>query len=134
MKQVLLGLLCAALCMCAMNANQRTLTKEEVKLAQECKNNNMQSCTQYLTILCGRGGSPEACGTLANIYYDGDGVVANLLKAKTLYEKSCNAGYAEACLSLGKMYYNGEGLEQDFIKAKLFFEKACSKKNRLRVQ
>ena len=58
-----------------------------------------------------------------NLKFGGE---SNHPKAKELYEKSCDGGYAYACNTLGLWYESGgEGVEQNIPKAKELYKKAC---------
>jgi TPR repeat protein len=45
-------------------------------------------------------------------------------RAASIYQQSCDRGYAEGCQSLGEMYRNGDRVRQDDAKAVAFFRPA----------
>lgn len=65
------------------------------------------------------------CGALGVLYYNGEGVEKNLIKAAYLYSKACELKDDWGCGFLGVLYYNGDGVKQDSKKAVALFEKAC---------
>jgi hypothetical protein len=76
---------------------------------------------------CGAG-EMEACYDLALLYEDGEGgVEQDLERAKSLYEKACNADTPDptACSNLGYMYKTGNGVEADAKKATELYSRSC---------
>ncbi len=65
------------------------------------------------------------CGALGVLYYNGEGVEKNLIKAVHFYSKACDLKDGMGCKNLGALYYNGDGVKQDSKKAVALFEKAC---------
>jgi uncharacterized protein len=59
------------------------------------------------------------------MYYNGEGVKQDYLKAKELYEKAAIQGYYFAQNNLGVMYYNGQGVNVDKFKAYELWLKAA---------
>jgi hypothetical protein len=73
-------------------------------------------------------GEMEACYDLALLYEDGDGgLEKDLERARSLYQKACNAENPDptACSNLGYMYKMGNGVEKDAVKATELYVKSC---------
>ena len=51
------------------------------------------------------------------MFYNGNGVCTNHVKAKEYFEKASNADNVFAKYYLGKLYYWGDGVEKDYNKA-----------------
>ena len=72
------------------------------------------------------GGRPQACTSLAHMYWNGSGSVArDLPGALVLFEKACDGRHDEACIFLALKYKAGEGVPADPRRALGFFGKAC---------
>ena len=67
-----------------------------------------------------------ACYEVAGFYEEGKGTRLDFAKAKTYYEKACNADINDACVDLGLLYHKGNGVKQNYSTAKKYFEKACN--------
>ncbi|WP_164870537.1 tetratricopeptide repeat protein [Helicobacter pylori] len=65
------------------------------------------------------------CGALGELYYNGEGVEKNLIKAAYFYTKSCELKDGGGCYNLGHLYGSGKGVKQDLKKAFALYEKAC---------
>ena len=73
-------------------------------------------------------GEMEACYDLALLFEDGQGgVEKDLDKARSLYEKACNAESPDptACSNLGYMYKTGSGVEADPAEATELYSRSC---------
>ena len=70
--------------------------------------------------------SASICYEVADFYKAGKGTRQDFAKAKTYYEKACNAGIDDACVDLGVLYRTGNGVKQNYSTAKKYFEKACN--------
>ena len=68
----------------------------------------------------------KAMNNLANMYFEGIGVIKNIAKANELYKKAADLGNVHAMYNLGNNYYNGDGVQQDYIAAKNWYEKAAN--------
>lgn len=66
-----------------------------------------------------------ACNMLGYAYETGSGVAADIVKARSLYEKSCNLEHAAGCGRLGDLYVTGQGGEKNPKKAAELYQKAC---------
>ena len=64
--------------------------------------------------------------SLAERYYDGEGVPQNYKKAVEWYEKAANKGDAQSQFNLGVMYADGKGVPQDYQKALEWYQKAAN--------
>lgn len=64
--------------------------------------------------------------SLAERYYDGEGVPQNYKKAVEWYEKAANQGEAIAQMSLGFMYAYGRGIRHNDKKSVEWFTKAAN--------
>ncbi len=78
----------------------------------------------YLQDSCNTGDFGN-CVRLGNLYYNGQNVSVDFMKAAQAYELACNGGLMPACSGLGNMYYEGEGVKKDIQKANALLEKAC---------
>lgn len=66
---------------------------------------------------------------LAKLYYNGDGVAKDDVKAAEWYQKAAIQGIAFAQYKLGAMYDKGEGVPKDAAKAVEWWEKAAAQGN-----
>ena len=64
-----------------------------------------------------RKGDPDACNTVGDMYYYGQGVPRDFAKAMDRFEIAAKAGHTEANYSLGYMYLYGENGEPDYPRA-----------------
>ena len=64
--------------------------------------------------------------SIGHMYYFGEGVKKDYLKAKYWYEKAAAKGFADAQNSLGVLYDYRYGVKQDRKIAKKWFNKACN--------
>jgi len=71
------------------------------------------------------GGEARGCYNLGLMYYKGEGVRQDKVKAAELYTKACHGDYLPACNNLGLMYKNGDGVRQDLLEAAQLFQHAC---------
>lgn len=70
-------------------------------------------------------GNTEACYQLAELYYTGNGVAKNFVRAKEYYLKAAEGGNVESQYMLGVMARNGQGGEKDFSEARKWLTKAA---------
>ncbi len=74
-------------------------------------------------------GSLWSCTLAADHYRDGDGVKKDLVRAKQLYERSCDSGQGvqrAGCTALGAFYEKGiAGADKDLAKAADYYQKGC---------
>ncbi|MEO8703941.1 MAG: tetratricopeptide repeat protein [Kofleriaceae bacterium] len=69
---------------------------------------------------------PALCKNLGVVFADGlAGTKQDLVRARTLYTKACDAGSAMGCNNLGSMWRHGDGGAKDPVKAKALFKQAC---------
>ena len=92
-----------------------TLYQKSLKnLELDCSKEDSTSCfalaQQY------EGLYPEETDTIYNFYQ----------KAKDLYDKECNLGYAASCDNLGQMFELGLGVVKSADTAQTYFKKACA--------
>lgn len=66
----------------------------------------------------------EACYILANMYFSGQGVQIDPLKAARLYIKSCDEGNGRACYILGRLYYKGKYVSKDDFQSDAYYRKS----------
>ncbi len=72
-------------------------------------------------------GDKQACLDLGILYFTGDGVEEDKMKAKKLFKKTCKSRFAKGCFRLAVLYNQGfDGLKQDNLRAKLLFGKSCN--------
>ena len=62
---------------------------------------------------------------MGGLYLNSNGVQQDYIKAKKLFEKSCDKKERISCNVLGTLYAEGKGVTQNQIKAKEYFEKSC---------
>jgi hypothetical protein len=72
-------------------------------------------------------GDPAACFELGDRMMTGDGVPANVERARPLFQKAADGGVADAWFRLGKIYHDGLGVPQDFSKAFGFYVEAAKR-------
>ena len=60
-------------------------------------------------------GDAETQGSLADRYYQGDGVEKDTKTAMKWYRQAAEQGIVEAQRNLGRMYEEGEGVLEDFV-------------------
>jgi TPR repeat protein len=66
-----------------------------------------------------------ACNMLGYAYETGSGVAADIVKARGLYEKSCQLDHAPGCGRLGDLFVTGQGGEKNPKKAAELYKRAC---------
>ena len=71
-------------------------------------------------------GNASAQYNLGVMYYEGEGVRQDYIKARQWYEKAANQGNAKAQYNLGNAYSRGKGVRQDYAKAAQWFEKSAN--------
>jgi TPR repeat protein len=77
------------------------------------------------------GGSLAGCTALGSLYYMGQGVVRDQLRAQDLFRKSCSGNYMAACTAIGNLYLAhpfsaSDGVPQEAIYARPYFERVCN--------
>ena len=77
---------------------------------------------QYFQKACDLGGS---CTPIAVGYLNGDGVLKDVIKAKTILERDCEAGTGSSCYFLAGLYEDANGVERDMNRAAALLEEAC---------
>ncbi|MBA4369601.1 MAG: sel1 repeat family protein, partial [Desulfobacterium sp.] len=70
-------------------------------------------------------GEPTAQNELGLIYFNGDGIPVNYLKAMKWFKKAAEQNDAKAQNNLGVMYLNGDGVPQNYQEAMKWFKKAA---------
>ena len=63
---------------------------------------------------------------LGDLYYIGQGVPQNYVKAAHWYRLAANQGDADAQSLLGVLYYNGQGVPQNYVKAAHWYRLAAN--------
>ena len=63
--------------------------------------------------------------TLGWMYYKGEGVEVDMVKAVEWFTKAARQGNAAAQYNLGYCYYFGEGVEKDIVEALKWYRKAA---------
>ncbi len=71
-------------------------------------------------------GDSRECFNLAMMYYNGQDVKQDYVKAVKLFDKACDGGIVEAYYHLGTMYENGYGVERNVLPAFYHFTEACN--------
>jgi len=73
-----------------------------------------------------KNGSKKGCVKLGLLYYAGDGVKVDIIKAKKLFVKACKQSHPDACYYLGTIYKRGEGgTEKDYKRARTYYGVGC---------
>jgi serine/threonine protein kinase len=82
------------------------------------------------------GGNGYSCSLLAELYYQGNGVASDTVRAVSLDTRACKLGDGRACDGLGNRYGSGIGVtesqrlaEEFHRKASVLFTKACDAGN-----
>lgn len=78
----------------------------------------------YLELAAKENNCPEAFYLLGMLYYHGQGVDQDYIKAKEYFELASLQNHPDSFTKLGKLYYYSKGVEQNFLKSKYYFEKA----------
>eukprot|EP00729_Bicosta_minor_P032586 gene32586-biopygen10500 len=73
--------------------------------------------------------TPAAQYNLGTMYYNGNGVEQDYVKAAKWYRRSAKAGHAKAQNNLGLMYDTGKGVQQDHVEAAKWFRKSAEAGN-----
>lgn len=68
---------------------------------------------------------PKAYYLLGDLFYYGDGVDQDYVKAAEWYHKAARCGHCLAQFRLGYMFHNGKGVEQNYTKALEFYDRAA---------
>jgi hypothetical protein len=87
----------------------------------------LATSTQELEKSCNQGNS-TTCLLLGGMFYEGDGVRQDKVKAAQFYQKSCDVGDSRSdigCAFLARAYYHGDGVRQDMAKAAQLYLKSC---------
>lgn len=72
------------------------------------------------------GGNFRGCSNLGDVYSRPE--IGNYVKAKELYEISCNSNVYNACRALSFFYLNGiGGVKQNALKSIELFQKSCNR-------
>src|SRR5262245_40342005 len=66
-----------------------------------------------------------SCTNLGRLYFHGDGVSRDLVKARALYEKACTANDAMGCNNLAAMLIATGTTGPDADRARTLWAKAC---------
>jgi len=106
-KLILTGIVLSGILFISMNINSSVEKPEKYKKACD-------------------GGNASACNRLGLLYYAGQDVEQDDIKAVALFKKACDGNDATGCTFLGFMYHTGIGVEYDTLKAVEFYTKACN--------
>jgi TonB family protein len=68
-----------------------------------------------------REGNPYAQNNLGSLYYHGNGVAQDHVKAVDWYMKAAKAGVSVAYNNLGHCYQKAHGVQRDYVKAQMWF-------------
>ncbi len=71
-------------------------------------------------------GVAEAQANLGLLYYDGQGVPRDYIKAREWFEKAAAQGHAGAQNNLGALYEFGHGVKQDSVRAYMWYNVEAS--------
>ena len=72
-------------------------------------------------------GDPDAQINLANMYFDGNGVLQDYAESVKWYMAAADQGSADARIALGFLYEYGEAVPQDYVQAYKWFDLAGSR-------
>lgn len=67
----------------------------------------------------------DGCVKRGLVYFKGEGVEQDRLKASTFWRTACDAGHSRGCYLLGRLYEYGMGVAQDAVKAARLYVLAC---------
>jgi TPR repeat protein len=70
--------------------------------------------------------SPVAINSMANMYYRGDGVKQDYVKALYLYKKAAGQGHMASVITVGYMYEYGQGTRVDYAVAMQWYQRAAA--------
>ena len=70
-------------------------------------------------------GDPIGCVKYAGYLEKGEYTDKDPMKAKQLYEETCNKKQGVGCQAVGRMYQDGKIVPQDFVKSREFLSKGC---------
>jgi TPR repeat protein len=72
-------------------------------------------------------GNTDSCGLLGDLYYYGNGGVAQDYEQTRLLDKqACDGGSIESCGNLGSLYEKGLGGARNYTAARSLYKKACN--------
>ncbi len=91
-------------------------------------NGDKISASRYYLRAC-KGGSTRGCLKLGILYYAGDGIKVDIIKAKKLFAKACKELSPDACYYLANIYKRGlGGVKRDFKKARTYYRVGCKQR------
>lgn len=125
MKQTIITMLLALLCMAAGAQNAEKLYREGKALYDAKK---YAEAVPKLKAAAEKG-HKKAQYRLGRCYEKGRGVAESDARAVEWYQKSAQQGYHKAQYQLGKAYKDGEGVKKDRRKAIELFQKAAAQEN-----
>ena len=85
--------------------------------------NNFSAAFDSFTQACNMG-NPRACGFLASMYMNGEGVSKNDARSAQLNQKACDGGVGWSCRTLSEMYSGGFGVVKDQVRAQQLARRA----------
>ena len=84
--------------------------------------------SRYYLRAC-KEGSTRGCLKLGILYYTGDGVKEDIIKAKKLFAKACKERNPDACYYLATIYKRGVGgIKRDYKKARTYYRVGCKQR------
>lgn len=87
----------------------------------DCKPGELAKCAAAC-----KAGAERACGVLAHMYLDGNGVQADPSRGWQLWRESCDRGYQRACVDLGVGVQKGmAGSAADPARAAKLYRQGC---------
>ncbi len=95
-----------------------------IGVEEKKKNQNTKTKFEECYELANKG-DVNAINSLAEMYYDGNGVDKNYEKAIEWYSKAAEQGFAPAQHSMGWMYEKGYGVDKNYEKAVEWYSKAA---------
>ena len=103
--------------------------------AHSCELGLPNGCAGVLRVAAENGGSffqsacdrgdGESCFLLGSLYYAGEGVPKDPVRAFALLQRSCSSGWWRGCAGLAECYRSGVGTAVDNSRAVEEFDKAC---------
>jgi hypothetical protein len=83
-----------------------------------------QAALDVFTRACNEG-FVAACGSIGDMYFQGQQVTKNQRLAAARWQDACERGHAASCSNLGVMYRLGDSVAVDHAKAVSYMQRAC---------
>ena len=90
----------------------------------EYRTNNYDKALKTYTKACDLE-IAKGCTNVSTMYFKGNGVEIDTLKAVSFLDKACSFNDANACYDLAYFYFRGMFVKEDMKQAKKLFLKSC---------